>query len=429
MRKVWGIAWKDLQLAFASRSRWLRLLGAPALAIYLVGLGAQAAAQGFDPAILVDVLDRDQSPASRALVVGIAQAHEALIVCPAGSDLPPACGLSGAALTPELAQERLAGDVTAAILTIPERFGAAVAQGSPAALDFTSGAGLAESEIAFAAVRGVVTRLGGPIIAAQQSVEMAESLGIATDARFRSERLAQAGAAWGPPPPVQVIAETVGPTDRGVFAAQLRENGFRLSTTSITAMFVMISLLNIAGPLVEERTRGILRRVGMLPVRRSQLLAGRLLASFLIGLLQFAVMLAFGMALGVDFGAAPWLALVVAAAYVLAVAALGLALAAVARTPSQATALATVAWLVLVPLGGGWWPLLLVPDWMQTLGRLSPVAWCLEALDALVFYGGTWADLWLPVGVLLLFAAAFFVVTVWTLDYQRSGENDTGFSS
>jgi len=209
----------------------------------------------------------------------------------------------------------------------------------------------------------------------------------------------------------------------------LRENGFRLSTTSITAMFVMISLLNIAGPLVEERTRGILRRVGMLPVRRSQLLAGRLLASFLIGLLQFAVMLAFGMALGVDFGAAPWLALVVAAAYVLAVAALGLALAAVARTPSQATALATVAWLVLVPLGGGWWPLLLVPDWMQTLGRLSPVAWCLEALDALVFYRGAWADLWLPVGVLLLFAAAFFGVAVWTLDYQRSGENDTGFSS
>ena len=405
MRKVWGIAWKDLQLAFASRSRWLRLLGAPALAIYLVGLGAQAAAQGFDPAILVDVLDRDQSPASRALVVGIAQAHEALIVCPAGSDLPPA------------------------ILTIPERFGAAVAQGSPVALDFTSGAGMAGPEIAFDAVRGVVTRLGGPIIAAQQSVEMAESLGIATDARFRSERLAQAGAAWGPPPPVQVIAETVGPTDRGVFAAQLRENGFRLSTTSITAMFVMISLLNIAGPLVEERTRGILRRVGMLPVRRSQLLAGRLLASFLIGLLQFAVMLAFGMALGVDFGAAPWLALVVAAAYVLAVAALGLALAAVARTPSQATALATVAWLVLVPLGGGWWPLLLVPDWMQTLGRLSPVAWCLEALDALVFYRGAWADLWLPVGVLLFFAAAFFVVTVWTLDYQRSGENDTGFSS
>ena len=190
MRKVWGIAWKDLQLAFASRSRWLRLLGAPALAIYLVGLGAQAAAQGFDPAILVDVLDRDQSPASRGLVAGIAQAHEALIVCPTGSDLPPACGLSGAALTPELAQERLAGDVTAAILTIPERFGAAVAQGSPVALDFTSGAGMAGPEIAFAAVRGVVTRLGGPIIAAQQSVEMAESLGIATDARFRSERLA-----------------------------------------------------------------------------------------------------------------------------------------------------------------------------------------------------------------------------------------------
>jgi len=428
MYKVWGIAWKDLQLAFAGRGRWLRLLGVPALAIYLIGLGVQAVAQGFTPVILVDVLDRDQSQASCDFIAGIAQAHEALIVCPTSGGLPRACKVDDATLTPELAQERLAGGITSALLVIPEGFGAAVAQGSPVTLDFEAGTGLAGAEIAFDAVRGVVTQLGGPIIAARQSVEMAESLGIVADARFRDARLAQAQAAWNSRP-VQVIAETVGPTDRSLFAAQLDENGFRFSTTSVTAMFVMISLLNIGGSLVEERSRGILRRVGMMPVHRGQLLAGRLLASFLLGLLQFAVMLAFGTVLGVSFGATPWLALIVAAAYVLAVAALGLALAAMARTPSQATALAIGAWLVLTPLGGGWWPLQFVPDWMQTLGRLSPVAWCLEALNALVFSRGGWVDLWLPVGVLLLFAAAFFVIAVCTLDYQRSGENDTGFNS
>ena len=342
-------------------------------------------------------------------------------------------------MSPELAQERLASDVTSAIITISEGFAAAFERGDEAPLVFEAGMALAAPDIAFGAVQNVVTRMGGPIVAARMSTQMAESLGIEAGPEFYAARLAEAEASWGPvlsdvlslskgpvegPPPIRVVAEVTGPNEKLILGAQLLENGFRLSAPSITVMFVMISILGLTQSLAEERMMGILRRVGMMPVHKAQLLGGKLLATFLLGLFQFAVLLTFGELLGVELGSAAVATMAVASAYVLAVTAMALALAALARTANQASALATLAWVVLVPLGGGWWPLILVPAWMRTLGHLSPVAWCLDGLNALVFYQGTWVDVLQPVGALLLFAVAFFVVGVKKLDYQPSAGDD-----
>jgi ABC-2 type transport system permease protein len=186
-------------------------------------------------------------------------------------------------------------------------------------------------------------------------------------------------------------------------------------------MFVLISVLGLTQSLAEERLAGIVRRVGMLPVRKAHWLAGKLLATSLLGMVQFMVLLAFGALLGVGFGGAPGAVLLVALAYVLAATALALALAAVAHTPPQASALATFAWLILVPLGGGWWPLLFVPGWLRTLGHLSPVAWCLDAFNAVMMNGAPWQAVLVPTAVLLLFAGVFFSLGVVGFDFQQTG--------
>lgn len=424
MRKVWIIAWHHLQMTLQNRRYWFLLLALPVLVIYLVGLGAQGIARTFPTSLRIDVLDKDGSAASNAFVAALAEANETLLICPAYNDLSDACALAGASLSPELAQKRLADEVTFAIITIPEGFATALETGDEVALVFQPGAALAAPGIAFVALQNVVTRTGGPIVAARLSTEMAESLGIETGPEFYAARRADAAASWGPLPPVQVIAELTHTNEGQIMGAQLLENGFKLSTPSMAAMFVMISILGMTQSLAEERVMGVFRRVGMMPVSKVQLLGGKLLATYLMGLLQFAVLLAFGEWLGVDFDSAPLATILVAMAYVLAVTAMALALAALARTPNQASAMATSTCAILIPLGGGWWPLVFVPAWMQTLGHLSPVAWCLDALNALVFYQGTLADVLQPVGVLLLFAVAFFVFGVKKLDYQPSRDSD-----
>ena len=109
----------------------------------------------------------------------------------------------------------------------------------------------------------------------------------------------------------------------------------------------------------------------------------------------------------------------VAGSYVLAITALALALAALVRTPQQATGIATLAYMVLASLGGAWWPLSYVPVWMQTLGHISPIAWCLDAFNTLIFHQGTLPDVLESVGVLLLFAVVFFVFGVKKFNIRK----------
>lgn len=400
MRIVWASAWQVLQVAFAGRGRWLRMFLLPALAIYLVGLAAQSLAQGFTPALTLAVRAGEDTPAIRAFLDEVARGHASLRVRFLAADETPT-------------------GTEAATVIVPAGFGAALDGGAAVTLTFIPGAGLVEPEIAFAAVRNALLRLSGPAIAAAGSVRLAEMAGLTVGPEFRAARQAEAEASWQRPP-LQVLTMAAGTPARVALGAQLMENGFRLSVPGIAAMFVMISLLNLAQGLSEERTLGILRRVEMMPVRRWQVWAGRLLAAALMGWSQFAAMLGFGVVLGVRFGAQPWPALVVAAAYALAIAALSLILADAARSPRQAGALATAAWLVLAPLGGAWWPLLFVPDWLRILGHLSPVAWCLDALNALVFGSGGWGEIMQPVGVLLLFAAAFSVIAATRFDYGQA---------
>ena len=54
-----------------------------------------------------------------------------------------------------------------------------------------------------------------------------------------------------------------------------------------------------------------------------------------------------------------------------------------------ANALAVLLSLTLAPLGGAWWPLEIVPAWMQAIGHVSPVAWAMDAYRSLTFYGGS----------------------------------------
>lgn len=416
MRKVWIIAWNNLYIILQSKQSWLLLIGIPILVIYLVGIGAQGFAQSVTPLIRLDVLDLDDSAASKSMIVALREANPAFLLCPMDQDASDRCALAGEELSPKLVRERLERQVTSALITIPEGFDLALESGGKTTITFQPGVGLVAPEIVFWSLQNAVTRVGGPFVAARLSTQLAAEQGIRTDEEFYAKRLAEAQYSWSLPP-VRVKATMAGLNEKMIYGAQLLKNGFKVSAPNIAVMFVMISLLGMAQSLVEERMIGVLRRTGMMPVNRAQLLGGKLLAIFLLGWLQFAVLLTFGEWLGVGLSGAPIATMIVVSAYVLAVTALALTCAALVNTPGQASALTIAIWLVLVPLGGAWWPLLFVPPWMRTLGHLSPVAWCLDALNSLVFFHGTWKDVLIPSITLILFAGVFFAIGLRRLRY------------
>jgi len=42
----------------------------------------------------------------------------------------------------------------------------------------------------------------------------------------------------------------------------------------------------------------------------------------------------------------------------------------------------------LAALGGAWWSLEVVPEWMRTVGHISPVAWAMDGYTSLFFENG-----------------------------------------
>jgi ABC-2 type transport system permease protein len=54
----------------------------------------------------------------------------------------------------------------------------------------------------------------------------------------------------------------------------------------------------------------------------------------------------------------------------------------------QAASMLNLVVLIAAPLGGAWWPLEIVPQWMQTVGQLSPVAWAMNGFRSVIFHGG-----------------------------------------
>jgi len=83
-------------------------------------------------------------------------------------------------------------------------------------------------------------------------------------------------------------------------------------------------------------------------------------------------------------------------AYPLATAGLSFAVGTRIQNPSQASGLSLLFSLTLAPLGGAWWPIQITPPFMQTLGRISPVAWLMDGSTTLAFKGGRLADIPLP---------------------------------
>jgi ABC-2 type transport system permease protein len=98
--------------------------------------------------------------------------------------------------------------------------------------------------------------------------------------------------------------------------------------------------------------------------------------------------------------------------FTLCITALTLALATLLRSEAQAGAITLLLTLTLAPLGGAWWPLEIVPDWMQTLGHVSPVAWAMDSYSSLIFFGGTLMNVLPYIGVLAAMAAIFFAFGV-----------------
>jgi ABC-type multidrug transport system permease subunit len=163
-------------------------------------------------------------------------------------------------------------------------------------------------------------------------------------------------------------------------------NAFDQYVPGFGITFLLIGMmLGIALTLFDERDWGTLRRLRVSGAPLSALLIGKLLARFVVGILQMVLLFAVGWALfGIALGRCPLALLIPTVAISFASAALGLVIASIARNHDSVMPFGTTLSMAIAAIGGCWWPLDFEPRWMRVLARFVPTTWTMQSFNDLM---------------------------------------------
>ena len=185
-----------------------------------------------------------------------------------------------------------------------------------------------------------------------------------------------------------------------------------------TIFGVFFIVLTLASGFIHEKRDGTFQRILTAPVSKTSILVGKLLPFYMVNLMQISIMFLIGVIVfGMDLGHIPALILVSLALSATANG-MGLFVAAICRTEAQVNGLSVLLAVTLSALGGMMVPTFLMPGFMKSLSFFTPHAWALRGYQDVIIRGLGIGDVLPETGVLLLFAAFFFVIALWRFRFD-----------
>jgi ABC-2 type transport system permease protein len=407
MLKAIQIGFNDLAVSANEKGFWFNLVVLPLVFILIVGYISGGQSTSNSP-IRLDVIDYDQSEQSAQLGVLLRDFNERLRLCPTDAD----CGLDdeGATLDEESSLARVKNGEAHGLLVIPAGYGESVLTGESVDLSYRSNVDSLEPDYLVTVIQSVIGQISGASVAGQVSMLVYPEGGEA----FRQAVYDRASETWRAQGDVVQYHQTLQTDD----SAQNMGMGFRQSVPGIGSMYVMFTVLTGAVMLIQNRKYGILQRLAVQPVSKAQIIGGKMLAKFMMGMIQYGVAFFVGIFFGVTTLGNIIPLLVVMIAFTACMSAIAFLLATWVDNDQQASGIMLFASLTMAPLGGAWWPLEIVPSFMQVIGMLTPVGWAMKGFQEILFYGGGVMDVLLPVGVLLGASVVIFGLAVSRFKYQ-----------
>jgi ABC-2 type transport system permease protein len=214
----------------------------------------------------------------------------------------------------------------------------------------------------------------------------------------------QGAAGWQPLEVVNVPVARVGrsgPT-----------NAFQVTFPQGVLWGIIGCVMTFAVGIVSERVRGTFVRLQVAPLTRAQVLGGKALACFsTIAILQLVLFTMAAFVFDVYPASLPLLALACVSASIGFVGFM-MMIASFGRTEQ---AVAGAGWALLMPmamLGGAMVPQFVMPQWLLTVGNISPVKWAILALEGAMWRGFSVTEMLMPASILLAFGACCFALGI-----------------
>ena len=178
--------------------------------------------------------------------------------------------------------------------------------------------------------------------------------------------------------------------------------------------FLLFAVTASATSLFREKEHGLFQRVLSAPVTRGDILWSKFLYGICLGLIQLLVLFFAGHVLyGIDVTShLPLLALVCLFAAA-ACTGFGMLIAAISPTPESARGLSTFVILFMSAIGGAWFPVSIMPHFIQTFSKMTLIYWSMEGFSQVLWSHDTLSQLIPTLGYLFLITALVMGVALW----------------
>ncbi|MBM3853663.1 MAG: ABC transporter permease [Verrucomicrobia bacterium] len=178
--------------------------------------------------------------------------------------------------------------------------------------------------------------------------------------------------------------------------------------------FLLFALTASATSMFRERDAGIFQRLLASPVTRAHILWSKFLYGVIIGLVQLMVLfLASSLLFGIEVLPYAGRLAIVCIFAAGACTSFGMLLAAVSPNAEAASGLATFLIMLMSGIGGAWFPITLMPQFIQQFSKLTIVYWSMEGFSAVLWARQTLGQM-LPILVILAgITAGVMAIALW----------------
>jgi ABC-2 type transport system permease protein len=176
--------------------------------------------------------------------------------------------------------------------------------------------------------------------------------------------------------------------------------------------FAIVGISALGHAIATARTTGVLRRLRLTPVGPLRLLGAQFVSHLVLALAGSALAVLVVVAVHDVAGPQSWIGFLLAlAASAASIFAIGVAIGAVAPSPSSVNTISVLVWLPLLVLAGLWFPREAMPDLMRRISDLSPGGAAVDAVQQAWFSGVVHGSSLLVLGVSAVAVGALAVVT------------------
>jgi len=410
MKKILLIGWKDLRLVFRDRASLILMLAAPFLLTLGLGLVSgrfSGTSNSVISSIPVIIVNQDGGQLGDALVEVFQSADLDELVAPS--------------LQTDAASARAAvnADETAAAVIIPAGFTDSIFATQDAPVVEIEVYANPERPTSSSVIRAIVEGF-------LNQVELGRVNGIVTitqliqngyiqpaDAARLGNEIGQRAAQDGSQ---ETLITLQGRADESVDPPF---DVLAYMAPGMALMFLMYTVANGGRSILAEQTEGTLPRLLVAPVTMAQALAGKAVGIFFSGVAQMLILIG-GTALlfRINWGSWPAVIVLVLTA-VFGALGWGLLLTVVAKTPSQVANIGSAMMLAFGILGGSFYDISAMPQWLRWISFITPNAWALQGFTDLA-EGDGFAGIAVPVAGLLAMGVILLALTVF-LFLRRGG--------